>query len=68
MNRADERSDEALAVAARDGSEGAFREPSWLVHGMGHAWSGGDDTLPFNDANGPDATALVEAFICDALA
>lgn len=26
MNRADERSDEALAVAARDGSEGAFRE------------------------------------------
>src|SRR5512143_351710 len=38
------------------------------VAGLGHAWSGGDDALPFNDAQGPDATALVATFIRDALA
>ena len=38
------------------------------VAGLGHAWSGGDDALPCNDAQGPDATALVAAFIRDALA
>jgi poly(hydroxyalkanoate) depolymerase family esterase len=29
------------------------------VDGLGHAWSGGDATLPFNDAAPPDATTLV---------
>jgi poly(hydroxyalkanoate) depolymerase family esterase len=38
------------------------------IAGLGHAWSGGDDSLPFNDAHGPDATALVATFIRDALA
>ena len=37
------------------------------IDGLGHAWSGGDDALPFNDAQGPDATALVENFLRDAL-
>jgi poly(hydroxyalkanoate) depolymerase family esterase len=37
------------------------------VAGLGHAWSGGDDALPFNDARAPDATALVGAFLRDAL-
>ena len=32
------------------------------IDGLGHAWSGGDDALPFNDAQGPDATSLVGAF------
>jgi len=32
------------------------------VAGMGHAWSGGDSTLPFHDALGPDATALMMEF------
>jgi poly(hydroxyalkanoate) depolymerase family esterase len=36
-----------------------------VVEGLGHAWSGGDDTMPFNDAAPPDATALLEAFIAD---
>jgi len=37
------------------------------IDGLGHAWSGGDDALPFNDALGPDATALVGDFLRDAL-
>jgi poly(hydroxyalkanoate) depolymerase family esterase len=37
------------------------------VAGLGHAWSGGDSALPYNDAEGPDAMALVGAFFADAL-
>jgi len=29
------------------------------VGGLGHAWSGGDSALPFNDASPPDATAMM---------
>ena len=32
------------------------------IHGLGHAWSGGDAELPFNDANGPDASAMIWKF------
>src|SRR4030095_13288610 len=28
------------------------------VAALGHAWSGGDDSLAYNDSHGPDATAL----------
>ena len=38
------------------------------IASLGHAWSGGDDALPFNDAQGPDATAMVADFVRDALA
>jgi poly(hydroxyalkanoate) depolymerase family esterase len=33
------------------------------VEGLGHAWSGGDAALPYNDAAAPDATAMVEAWL-----
>jgi len=33
-----------------------------LIDGLAHAWSGGDARYPFNDAAGPDATALVWEF------
>ena len=32
------------------------------VLGMSHAWSGGDDALPFNDELGPDGTAMMMEF------
>lgn len=32
------------------------------VHGLTHAWSGGDAALPFNDARGPDASAMIWRF------
>jgi poly(hydroxyalkanoate) depolymerase family esterase len=28
----------------------------WLVHGAGHAWSGGNAAAPYADSKGPDAT------------
>lgn len=38
-----------------------------LIDGLGHAWSGGDDQYPYNDAHGPDATALLGTFVRSAL-
>jgi poly(hydroxyalkanoate) depolymerase family esterase len=34
----------------------------WLVHGMNHAWSGGDPAQPYSDPAGPDETAAMYAF------
>ena len=36
------------------GNSAAFEH--WVVHGAGHAWSGGDGTAPYADAKGPDAS------------
>lgn len=33
-----------------------------LVHGMGHGWSGGDDSFWFNFPKGPDQTAIMWDF------
>jgi len=33
------------------------------IDGLGHAWSGGDASLPFNDAQGPDATAMIGTWL-----
>jgi poly(hydroxyalkanoate) depolymerase family esterase len=33
------------------------------VEGLGHAWSGGDATLPYNAAQPPDATGLLGEFV-----
>jgi poly(hydroxyalkanoate) depolymerase family esterase len=34
----------------------------WLVHGMGHAWSGGCGCARYSDPSGPDATGAIYAF------
>jgi len=34
-----------------------------IVEGLGHAWSGGDDRHPFNEAAGPDASRLIWEFV-----
>ena len=36
---------------------------SILIEGLGHAWSGGDDRLRFNDSAQPDASHLVWDFL-----
>jgi poly(hydroxyalkanoate) depolymerase family esterase len=32
------------------------------IHGLAHAWSGGDAALPFNDDKGPNASAMIWKF------
>jgi poly(hydroxyalkanoate) depolymerase family esterase len=44
-----------------DGHGGEFAQ-YWLVHGMGHAWSGGCSCETFSDPSGPDATAAMYDF------
>jgi poly(hydroxyalkanoate) depolymerase family esterase len=34
----------------------------WLVHGMGHAWSGGSSSQLYADSSGPNETAAMYAF------
>jgi hypothetical protein len=35
---------------------------SILIEGLGHAWSGGDDRLPFNDSAQPETSRLIWDF------
>ena len=36
--------------------DGAVRAEHWVLHGAGHAWSGGHASGSYTDASGPDAT------------
>ena len=42
--------------------DGAEWAEHWLVHGAGHAWSGGQATGTYTDASGPDATGEMLRF------
>ena len=37
------------------------------IDGLGHAWSGGDDRYRYTDSHGPDATALLGAFVRESM-
>jgi poly(hydroxyalkanoate) depolymerase family esterase len=51
-------------TAHRDAAENTVIE-EWIIHGAGHAWSGGNPAGSFADATGPDASAEMVRFFLD---
>lgn len=57
------REERKAGVVTRDYIKGGRRVVRLCrVQGLGHAWSGGDDAVPFHSSKGPDACALLWEF------
>jgi poly(3-hydroxybutyrate) depolymerase len=57
------REERKAGVVTRDYIKGGRRVVRMCrVQGLGHAWSGGDDAVPFHSSKGPDASALLWEF------
>lgn len=57
------REDRKAGVLTRDYLKGGRRIVRLCrVTGLSHAWSGGDDAVPFHSSKGPDATGLIWEF------
>jgi poly(hydroxyalkanoate) depolymerase family esterase len=52
----------AYTVTEYPDGQGKEMLQSWLVNGMGHAWSGGCSCQQFSDPAGPDETGAMYAF------
>jgi poly(hydroxyalkanoate) depolymerase family esterase len=58
------RSSTTLEHSCRDAKQGdVVVVRHCTVHGLGHAWSGGDAAFPYAEPKGPDATALAWEFL-----
>lgn len=57
------REERKAGVVMRDYVRGSRRVVRLChVQSLGHAWSGGDDAVPFHSSKGPDASALIWEF------
>ncbi|WP_295391137.1 PHB depolymerase family esterase [uncultured Thiodictyon sp.] len=52
----------AYTQRVHEGADGTVMAEHWLVHGAGHAWSGGSDRGRFTDDRGPDASREMMRF------
>jgi poly(hydroxyalkanoate) depolymerase family esterase len=53
---------QSYTVQYYSNGHGAELAQFWMVHGMGHAWSGGDASMSFSDPSGPGASAAMYDF------
>jgi poly(hydroxyalkanoate) depolymerase family esterase len=52
----------AYTRATQRDAQGRPLMEQWIVHGLGHAWSGGSSAGSYTDAKGPDASAEMIRF------
>ena len=52
----------AYTRATQRDAEGRPIMEQWIIHGLGHAWSGGSSAGSYTDAKGPDASAEMMRF------
>jgi poly(hydroxyalkanoate) depolymerase family esterase len=52
----------AFTRATQRDAEGRPIMEQWIVHGLGHAWSGGSSAGSYTEAKGPDASAEMVRF------
>ena len=52
----------AYTQTVHEGPDGKVLAEHWMVHGAGHAWSGGSSRGSFTDGKGPDASREMMRF------
>jgi poly(hydroxyalkanoate) depolymerase family esterase len=55
----------AYTRTVHPGPDGRPRVERWIIHGAGHAWSGGSAEGSYTDSRGPDASAELLRFFAD---
>jgi len=62
VEQGESRSGRRYTCTLQSGDDGTVRAEHWVIHGAGHAWSGGSADGSYTDVTGPDATAEMLRF------